>query len=326
MSALTKFGETSSSGTSIRCWLKIVDTPRSDPSYTSVDCAVSPMWLSASRPGRSRIRFHQANEPSTPRHRMTVPAAIARFFGRKWGSIKNWGSITTSTPERQINTSKHQHQRHRGATVVQFRIAQHEGRDCLVLKRMEVANITTNAKVLPSDDDAAADVPAEVVVIGRQQAGGRKVDVRLHQAKAEERKGADRPDIRDEHHIAHHGQHARVQVRRRAEKVAGVRKLLFEAKNAAHFSKSDAVVQTLVLAPRDVGAVRVTAEIEPDQRADVTLGVSGGRPARGQRERKHAGNQPSAKVVGHRCSRGGSRIGRLQTSLAFERSRMLAIS
>src|ERR1700749_4152716 len=126
MSACVKYGETRSSGTSIRCWLKIVDTARSDPSYTTVDWAVSPIWLSASRPGRSRTRSHQAHMPIRPRQRAALAVTIANFLNRKGGSI------TESTPESQMATSKHQHDRRGGATEAQLRTTQHQACDRLV--------------------------------------------------------------------------------------------------------------------------------------------------------------------------------------------------
>src|SRR5262249_31714651 len=156
-----------------------------------------PMWSSASRPGRSRTRSRQAQAPSRTEESTMTPAAVARFLSRKWGSI------TTSTPERQVPTSKEQHQRNARATEIHTRVAQREARNRLVAECMEVANIAARTDVLAPHDDPAADVPPEVVVVGREQAYRGEVHVGPDEAEAEERIRTDRPDVGHEHSVAH---------------------------------------------------------------------------------------------------------------------------
>lgn len=79
-----------------------------------------------------------------------------------------------------------------------------------ILKRMEVPDVAAHAEMIAEEDhQAAADVPGEIVVVDTDQRGGRQVDVALHQPQSNQHVRARRPNLRNQHEIAHQRQDAR---------------------------------------------------------------------------------------------------------------------
>src|SRR5262245_25184507 len=137
---------------------------------------------------------------------------------------------------------------------------------------MEVADVAADADVTSrEDDEASPDVPAEVIVVRLKQARGRELDVRLDESEPDEPVRLRDPESGGEHHVAHQGEHARVDARNIAEKVLRVRELELRAEHAPQRAERHAGIELLVFAAGDLPTSRIAAEIVPDERAHVRL-------------------------------------------------------
>src|SRR5438132_2541656 len=236
ISARMKSGDTSDSGTSMRSSVESVEAGASEASKIIVDWAVSPMWRMAVSPGRSRVRscHHHTPEPAD-----TAAARTAAFHNAGSARDRN-GTVRL---EREVQGSSRSTE---GELLVG---AEREAHRAEILERMEVADVAADTDVRRDRDvKPAADIPAEIVVIGRQDARRREVDVRLDESDSGREVRANRPDLRREHHVAHDGDHARLQRGGGAEEVARVGEFLFKPEDAPRRPQGDAEIHPLVLA------------------------------------------------------------------------------
>jgi putative two-component system response regulator len=109
----------------------------------------------------------------------------------------------------EVHASEFEREGRRGPAEVELRIAQREAQDGHVLERVKVAEVAADAHVAAEKyHHAAADVPAEVVVVGGQDRGGREVDVALDQPHPGKHVRPYRAEVRHNHRVGHHRQDA----------------------------------------------------------------------------------------------------------------------
>src|SRR5206468_9885042 len=90
------------------------------------------------------------------------------------------------SPPLGADISEFEDDAHTGTSEVELCIAQAQPKQIQILERVEIANVSSYPGVLAEEEvDAAADVPAKAVVVGREHARRRQRDVRLDEPEAD---------------------------------------------------------------------------------------------------------------------------------------------
>ena len=195
--------------------------------------------------------------------------------------LLNWPTLTIATVAvphgRCCERSEPEDDRAARAAEIELGIPERHPQDVEILERVKVPDIASHANMFSQEDhQAAADVPAEMIVIGLEQRGNVEIDIALDQPEARRKVGLRRPNPRSEQHVTHDGKNARREARRRPKKIFGVPDVKLDADDWAHRAETDTDIQLLVLAPGNLRTPRVAAEVVTDKGAYETLRPRGG--------------------------------------------------